>query len=182
VLNNLVDVGDVAGADFTKDTLKDPDDTTNEPVAPENSDGIEGTERRPIRLDHAEHAMQLPKDEEDDEKVVGVPEPLEVGTAFLLEGKPDHGTKDYPHKPTGDEGTNLEVSQDAIGELLTERLALSIVDGKTNEIYSVGKSMNNTPPEDRKAGGLVECDVLVERDDIVEGSATEQGDEVTADR
>ena len=33
VLNDLGDVSAVAGAHFTEDTLVDPDDTTNEPVA-----------------------------------------------------------------------------------------------------------------------------------------------------
>ena len=33
VLNDLGDVGTVAGAHFTEDTLVDPDDTTDEPVA-----------------------------------------------------------------------------------------------------------------------------------------------------
>ena len=32
VLNDLVDVGTVAGADFAKDSLEDPDDTADEPV------------------------------------------------------------------------------------------------------------------------------------------------------
>ena len=36
VLDDLVDVGAVTGADFTKDTLVDPDHTANKPVALEN--------------------------------------------------------------------------------------------------------------------------------------------------
>lgn len=33
MLDNFGDVGDVTRADFTQDTLKDPDDTANKPVA-----------------------------------------------------------------------------------------------------------------------------------------------------
>lgn len=57
---------------------------------PEDTDGVERTVRRPVGLDHAEHAVQLPVDEEDDEEMVGVPEPLEVRTTTLLDGEPDH--------------------------------------------------------------------------------------------
>ena len=45
VLDNLGDEGAVAGADLTKDTLVDPDDTTNKPVALHQS-----VRRRPFRL------------------------------------------------------------------------------------------------------------------------------------
>jgi len=34
--------------------------------------------------------MELPADEENDEKVVGVPEPLKVGTTSLLDSEKDH--------------------------------------------------------------------------------------------
>lgn len=37
VLNDLVDIGPVPRADFTKDTLEDPDDAANEPVALSNA-------------------------------------------------------------------------------------------------------------------------------------------------
>ena len=45
VLNDLGDVGTVTGADFTKDTLVDPDDTTDKPVALHQS-----VRRRTFRL------------------------------------------------------------------------------------------------------------------------------------
>jgi hypothetical protein len=40
---------------------------------PEDSDGIERAVGRTVGLDHAEHAVELPVDEEDDEQVVRVP-------------------------------------------------------------------------------------------------------------
>ena len=45
VLDDLGDVGAVAGADFTKDTLVDPNDTTDKPVALHQP-----VRRRPFRL------------------------------------------------------------------------------------------------------------------------------------
>lgn len=44
--------------------------------------------------------MQLPVDEEDDEKVMRVPEPLEMGATSLLDGKKHHDTKGGGHNPS----------------------------------------------------------------------------------
>ena len=41
VLDNLVNVRPVTRADFPKDTLEDPNDTAEEPVSPEDTDGVE---------------------------------------------------------------------------------------------------------------------------------------------
>lgn len=108
MLNDLGDVGDVARANFTEDTLIDPNHSANKPVPligalatdqkytfriyshPENADCVERTERRAVWLDHAEHAMELPVDEEDDKKVVGIPETFEISTASLLHRVPNH--------------------------------------------------------------------------------------------
>lgn len=42
--------------------------------------------------------------------------------------------------------------------------------------------MNDSPEDDRPGGSLVEGDVLVERDDIVQGGSAQQGDKVPAYR
>jgi len=68
---------------------------------PENTDIIEGAIRWPIGLDHAEHTMQLPASEENDKQMVGVPKPLKVGAATLLDGIPDHDAKCNGHDPAG---------------------------------------------------------------------------------
>ena len=41
-------------------------------------------------------------------------------------------------------------------------------------------SVDDRPEDDRPGGGLVECDILVEGNDIVQGSPTQHGDEVPA--
>ena len=40
--------------------------------------------------------------------------------------------------------------------------------------------MNDSPKDDRPGGSLVEGDILVERDDIVQGRTAQQGDKVPA--
>lgn len=42
--------------------------------------------------------------------------------------------------------------------------------------------MNDGPKDDRPGGSLVEGDVLVERNDVIQGCLTQQGDEVPANR
>lgn len=42
--------------------------------------------------------------------------------------------------------------------------------------------MNDSPKDDRPGGGLVEGDVLVERDNIVQGCPTQEGDKIPAYR
>ena len=42
--------------------------------------------------------------------------------------------------------------------------------------------MDDRPEDDGPGGGLVECDVLVEGNDIIQGSLAQQGDEVPANR
>lgn len=73
VLNDLGDVCTVTRADFTQDTFVDEDNTSNEPVAPKDTDGVEVAVRRTVGFDHAEHAVELPVDEEHNEQVVRVP-------------------------------------------------------------------------------------------------------------
>lgn len=71
-----------------------------EKTYPKHSDCVGRAVRGAIRLDHAEHAVELPTDEKDNEKVVGIPEPLESRPADLFPGKENHGAKSSCHNPT----------------------------------------------------------------------------------
>ena len=91
-------------SDFAENAFGDPDQTTDKPIAlrikliktcstnkrekkktdPKDTDGVEGAVRRPVRFDHAEHAVKLPVDKEDDEQMVRVPEALKVGPTPLF--------------------------------------------------------------------------------------------------
>lgn len=53
--------------------------------------------------------MQLPVDEEDDEKVMRVPEPLEMGSTSLLNCKEHHDTKGGGHNPSSNSWACEEV-------------------------------------------------------------------------
>jgi len=100
VLDDLADESTVPGADFAEDTLVDEDETTNEPVTPEDADLEPRAEGRTIGFDHAPHAVELPADEEGDEEVVGVPESFEFGATTFLHGEVDHGEETGVHDPS----------------------------------------------------------------------------------
>ena len=76
---------------------------------PKDTDGVERAIRGPVGLDHAEHAVKLPVDEEDNKQMVRVPEAFKVGPTPLLHRKPDHDSERKPHDPTGDTRASCEV-------------------------------------------------------------------------
>jgi hypothetical protein len=199
VLDDFGDVGAVAGANLAQNTFTDPDDTADNPVAlcldvrspkhiymvsntyPEDTDRVEGAVRRAIRLDHAEHAVQLPVDEEHDEQVMRVPEHLEAGAAALLHGVPDHDAEDSGHDPAGDTRASGEIRSKERDNFLTDRLGVGVDHRELGEVDHVRGDVHERTGNDRPCRGLVEGDVLVKRNDVVEGGAAQDGDEVAAD-
>ena len=125
--------------------------------------------------------MQLPVDEEDDEKVVSVPEAVEVGTAALLHREPDHDPERGPHDPASRTGTGREVGHKEGDDTLTGCLRVRVDHGKICKIDHVGASVDSGEEDDGPCCCFVEGDVLVEGDDVVEWSTTEERDEVAAD-
>jgi len=81
----------------------------SEKTDPKDTNGVVRAVRRPVGLDHTEHAVELPVDEEDDEQMVRVPEALKVGPAPLLDRKPDYNPQGEPHDPSSDPRTGCEV-------------------------------------------------------------------------
>lgn len=111
VLDNLRDICIVSRADFTENTFDDEDDTTGKPVPPEDTDDVIAADVV-VWFDHAEHAMKLPADEEDDEEMVSVPKLLESTirtTSFLFHRKPNHNAKRGSHDPTSDTSSSSKV-------------------------------------------------------------------------
>ena len=147
---------------------------------PEDTDGVVRAVRRTVRLDHAEHAVQLPVDEEDDEKVVSVPEAVEVGTAALLHREPDHDPERGPHDPASHTGTGREVGHKEGDDTLTGCLRVRVDHGKICEIDHVGASVDSGEEDDGPGDGFVERDILVEGDEVVQRGASQEGDEVAA--
>ena len=126
--------------------------------------------------------MKLPVDEEHDEKVVGVPEPLKVRTAALLNRKPNHNAEGRCHNPASCTRTCSEVgykeSNDALAGVRRRRIShreLVEVDHMSCDVYE-GEE------HDRPSSGLVESDVLVEGYKVVQGRPTEERNEAPAHR
>jgi len=71
VLNDLTDESFVFSSDFTHGSFRQVNEATNHPKLPENTDSI--AERLTVWLDHAECAMERPKEEEHKEEMVSVP-------------------------------------------------------------------------------------------------------------
>ena len=122
--------------------------------------------------------MELPVDEEDNEHMVRVPEALKVSPTSLLHRKPDNDSQGEPHDPSGDPRAGCEIGQQEDDEPLFGGLCR--LDSEVGKVEHVGDGVNDGPEDDGPGGSLVESDVLVEWDDVVQGSAAQHGDEVPA--
>ena len=126
--------------------------------------------------------MQLPVDEEHDEEVVRVPEPLEVRAAALLNREPHHNAQRGGHDPASGTWASDEVRGDERDDLLAGRLRVGVDHGELGEVDHVRDDVDDGEDDDGPGDGLVERDVLVEGDDLVQGRAAEDRDEVAAHR
>lgn len=147
---------------------------------PEDTDSVVRTVGRAVRLDHTEHTVELPVDEEDNEQVVRVPEPLEVRAAAFLNREPNHEAKGDRHNPASGAGAGDEVGCDEREDLLAGRLRVGVDHGKLSEVDHVGDNVHDGEDDDGPGNGLVERNVLVEGDERVQGRAAQQRDEVAA--
>lgn len=148
---------------------------------PEDTNGIERAVRRPVGLDHAEHTMELPVDEEHNEKVVRIPEAFKVCTAALLHRVPDHNTQCKVHDPARRTGPSREVRREERDDALAGGGRARIRHGELVEVAHVRCDVDDGPKDDRPSDHLMESDVLIEGDNVVERRAPEDGDEVPAD-
>jgi hypothetical protein len=148
---------------------------------PEDTNTVPRAVRRTIWLDHAEHAMELPADEEDDKEVMGIPKVLEVGTFPFLPGEEDHDAKADGHDPPSGTGPSGEVGLEEGEELGATCRCRSVGNREFGKVDHVRENMNDSADDDRPSSGLMEGDVLVKGDDVVQRRATEEGDEIAAD-
>jgi len=162
VLNDLANESAVAAADFTEDTFVEEDDTTDEPVAPEDTDLEPGAVRRTVGLDHAPHAVELPADEEGDEEVVRVPEPLEVGPPPFLDGEVDHREETRVHDPPSRAGSGGEVCSEEGEDLWAHTDRGCVCEREADEVDHVGGGVDDGEREDRPCYRFMEGNVLVE--------------------
>ena len=124
--------------------------------------------------------MKLPVDEEDDEQMVGIPKALKVGPASLFHRVPDNKHQADEHYPAGDPRPSCEVHQQEVDKDILGRGRR--YHGKLHKVVHMGRYVNHSPKDNGPGGSLVERDILVERDDIVQGCSAQQGDEVPAHR
>ena len=111
--------------------------------------------------------MELPIDEEYDEKVMGIPESFVIGCANLLSAKEYHDSKTSGHDPTSDTGTRGEIDAKERHEALTGCCGSGISHGKPVKVYHVGQNVDNGEADYGPGGNFVESDVFIEGDDIV---------------
>ena len=122
--------------------------------------------------------MELPTDEKDNEKVVGIPELLESRPTNLFPGEVNHDSESSCHDPTRDARAGGEIGTKESKDTSAGRGWRS--HGKFVEVDHVRKDMNYGTSDDGPCGCLVKGDVLVERDDVVQWGASEHWDEVAA--
>lgn len=99
MLDNLRDISDMASSHFTSNSFGEVGKASDHPVLVEHTDTV--AEWFPVILDHAEFAVNGPEDEEDDEEVVGIPESLEVRSAWFFDRCHNHCHERSEHDISG---------------------------------------------------------------------------------
>lgn len=107
----------------------------------------------------------MPVDEENNEEVVGVPEPFKVLSSLALSSGPGHSAQRNPHNPTGDSGTRLNTQEEK--GLHSSAGVVSGLNSEIDNIDYVGKGVHKGPDYDRPASGLMEGYVFVKRNEVV---------------
>jgi hypothetical protein len=149
---------------------------------PENTNGIERTIRGPVRLDHAEHTMELPAHKENDEEMMRVPEALKMSATAFLNGKKYHNAKTGSHDPSSHSRSGSEIGSEECNYDLTSVLCIGICQCKSGEVNHVGDDMDTSPENHGPRRSFVECDVLVKGNEVIQGGTAKDRDEVTANR
>ena len=148
---------------------------------PEDTNGVPRTVWRTIWLDHAEHAMKLPADEEDDKEVMSIPKVLKIGTFPFLRGEKNHDTKAESHDPPSRAWPCGEIGLEEGEKLGATCRCGSVGEREFVKVNHVRDNMHDSAGDDGPGRGLMKGEVLVKGNDVVERCATEEGYEVAAD-
>lgn len=125
--------------------------------------------------------MELPADKEEDKEMVGIPESFEVSTTPFFHREEDHDAQGQSHDPTSNAGPSCKVGTEeddnlsACGGILVRRCEPGKVDHMRDDVH-------NCADYDRPRRRFMEGDVLIERNDVVQGGAAQQRDKVPAHR
>jgi hypothetical protein len=174
MLNNLRDVRLVSSSNLAGDTLSQVRESTVHPVLPEDTNAV--AERRKVGRDHAEGAVDRPEEEEDNEKVMGVPEALKVLPACLLRRCERNRHQSNQHNVAAPSRAGSKVGQDETHEPEVVRC------GELGQVVPMCDCVNPGEEYDGPGDQLVESNVLVERDDVVQRRATSHRYQVSANR
>lgn len=197
VLDDLGYVRDMSRTDFTKNTFNNPYDTADEPVSltrtnktkrwrrkkltyPEDTNAVVRTERWSIRLDHAEHSVQLPVDEKDDEKMMRIPKAFEVDLSLFLSRKKSHDTQNDGHDPSSGTSPGCKIGTKEVDKELSRGRAHRC--GQFVEVDHMGSDVDESASDNSPSRCFVECDVAVKRNDTIERGTSKKGYEVAANR
>lgn len=126
--------------------------------------------------------MELPINEEDDEQVVRIPKSLKMGTTVLLDGEKNHCSQCCGHDPTSNSRSRGEVGSKESQKSLSRGLGIRVSNRQLCKIHHMRSDVYDRTDNDRPCRRYMEGDVLVKRNDVVERSATEERNEITANR
>lgn len=116
MLDDLGDIRPVPATNLTHDPLGQVGNRAIDPVLVEAA--VSGAERLEVCRNHAENAMDRPEHEEDDEQMVQIPEPLEIRTTGLLDGRTHHHHQCDQHDPAGPGRARQEARTEETNEAL----------------------------------------------------------------
>ena len=174
MLNDFRDEGLMSPTDFSQNSLYKIDSPTITPVLVEIANRV--AKRWAVRLDHAEGSMDRPENEEDNEKMMSIPEPLEVRPSEPLKRRSHHGSQREEHDIPGPARTRLDIGQQkALKAKAILRRELAVV-------VPMSERVEPAEEENRPGDEFVEGDVLVELNDAVQGRLSAERDQRAADR
>jgi len=113
---------------------------------------------------------------------MGIPEPFEMGTTPLLHSEPNHDEKNDGHDPTGNARASGEISGEEVAYAFASGCSFHVKECETPEVDHVCDDMNDGASYNGPSRSLVKCDAFVKRNEAIEGSSTEERNEISADR
>jgi len=109
MLNHLANIRFMGSTNFSQKAFDKIEHAADEPIFPKHANP--GTKRCCIGLDHTKCAVKTPGEKEDEEEVVGIPEPLKVFPTGFFEGCKCHCHEDDKHDVASCSWAGTEVDE-----------------------------------------------------------------------
>ena len=159
VVDDFGNIRFVSSTHLTRDTLGKVCKSAIHPVLPEDADAV--AEGRKVRLNHAKGAVNGPENEENDEHVVRVPEAFKVCATRLLGCSDSDGHQCEKHHVAAPSGPCSKIGEDE-----THKSEL-VKCGESSQVVPVSNRVNPREEYNGPGNKLMECNVLIEWDDVV---------------